>query len=464
MVDGSTGASGEARAAAGGSRRPITRAQLHVVAVLGFCGLVSAADNWFVSPALPAIARGLSVLPAAATVVLTAYMVPYGALQPVCGAIADRVGRLRLLRAIVLGLCAGTVLCAAAPSLELLVAARILTGCFAAGIISVSQAFVGDVVEPARRGGAVGMLMGITFTGQGLSAGLGGILTELVGWRVAFASFGILAAAAWILLSTLREPDGAGSRTPGGSGGVSAAGGDGFRETGGSGDASAAGGDGRTNVLDSETRGRARAAAGRRGPGAESPVAAFLAAAVRIFLGPRRAVFLLACSTGVLFLGVYGLMGTFLNAVCGLGSTEAGLVMMLYGVFCLVGGALSGRLGGRLGLPGVIAVGEASAVAAACALLASAATASWVPALVAAGCLGLGYILVQPTLVTLSMDADPGRAGLCTGLIGSGVFIGGGVGSALGGLLLGAGGYLALWGVAAAGLAVQLAASRRLLG
>lgn len=445
MDDGAKGTSGEAQAAAGGSRRPITRAQLHVVAVLGFCGLVSAADNWFVSPALPAIACGLSVLPAAATVVLTAYMVPYGALQPVCGAIADRVGRLRLLRAIVLGLCAGTVLCAAAPSLELLVAARILTGCFAAGIISVSQAFVGDVVEPARRGGAVGMLMGITFTGQGLSAGLGGILTELVGWRVAFASFGILAAMAWILLSTLREPDGAGSRTSGGSGGVSAAGGHG-RADGTAGEA------------------RARAASGRRGTGAERPVVAFLAAAVRIFLGPHRAVFLLACSTGVLFLGVYGLMGTFLNAVCGLGSTEAGLVMMLYGVFCLVGGALSGRLGGRLGLPGVIAVGEASAVAAACALLASAATASWVPALVAAGCLGLGYILVQPTLVTLSMDADPGRAGLCTGLIGSGVFIGGGVGSALGGLLLGAGGYLVLWGVAAAGLAVQLAASRRLLG
>lgn len=445
MDDGAKGASGEARAAAGGSRRPITRAQLHVVAVLGFCGLVSAADNWFVSPALPAIARGLSVLPAAATVVLTAYMVPYGALQPVCGAIADRVGRLRLLRAIVLGLCAGTVLCAAVPSLELLVAARILTGCFAAGIISVSQAFVGDVVEPARRGGAVGMLMGITFTGQGLSAGLGGILTELVGWRVAFASFGILAAAAWILLSTLREPDGAGSRTSGGSGGVSAAGGHG-RADGTAGEA------------------LARAASGRRGTGAERPAVAFLAAAVRIFLGPHRAVFLLACSTGVLFLGVYGLMGTFLNAVCGLGSTEAGLVMMLYGVFCLVGGALSGRLGGRLGLPGVIAVGEASAVAAACALLASAVTASWVPALVAAGCLGLGYILVQPTLVTLSMDADLERAGLCTGLIGSGVFIGGGVGSALGGLLLGAGGYLALWGVAATGLAVQLAASRRLLG
>ena len=64
--------------------------------------------------------------------------------------------------------------------------------------------------------------------------------------------------------------------------------------------------------------------------------------------------------------------------------------------------------------------------------VASAIAASWVPALVAAACLGLGYILVQPTLVTLSMEADPAQAGLCTGLIGFAVFACGGVGSALG--------------------------------
>ncbi|MBM6776265.1 MFS transporter [Collinsella tanakaei] len=170
--------------------------QLRIVATLGFCGLVSAADNWFVSPALPAIAQTLAVAPAAAAVVLTAYLVPYGALQPVCGALGDTVGRLRLLRIIVLGLCVGTLLCAAVPSLPALELARILTGCFAAGIISVSQAFVGDVVGQRNRAGAVGILMGITFTGQGLSAGLGGILTDAVGWRAAFVSFGLLAALA----------------------------------------------------------------------------------------------------------------------------------------------------------------------------------------------------------------------------------------------------------------------------
>ena len=393
----------------------LSAVQLHTVITLGFCGLVSAADNWFVSPALPAIAQTLSVAPSAAAIILTAYLLPYGALQPVCGRLGDGVGRLRLLKIIVAGLCAGTALCALAPSLELLVVARVVTGCFAAGIISVSQAYVGDVVGPANRAGAVGILMGITFTGQGLSAGLGGILTDWMGWRASFAAFAVLALVAWLGLFTLHD----------------------MRQAAPSGSAGA--------------------------PRDAHPAASFFRDALRIFFGPHRAVFLLACSTGLLFLGTYGLMGTFLAEACGLSSTQSGLVMMLYGVFCLVGGSLSGRLGRSRGLTGVIAAGEVSGVAAALALLACALTASWVPALVAAAALGLGYILVQPTLVTLSMDADPAQAGLCTGLIGFAVFACGGVGSALGGVVLAAGGYSVLWVVAAAALALQTAISTRVL-
>lgn len=400
----------------------LTPAQVRVVATLGFCGLVSAADNWFVSPALPAIAQTLSVAPVAATVILTAYMLPYGTLQPVCGSIADRIGRLRLLRIIVAGLCAGTFLCSVVPSLPLLVVARIVTGCFAAGIIAVSQAFVSDVVTPEQRGGAVGILMGITFAGQGLSAGLGGILTDVVGWRAAFATFGVLAALAWVGLLGLREPSH------------------------------------RAAAESSSARPADASDAFRAG----NPIAVFLRSAVRIFLGARRAVYLLACSTGLLFLGVYGLMGTFLNQVCGLSSTQAGLIMMFYGVCCLLGGSVSGKLGARRGVVGVIRIGELSGVLAVCALMVSTATGSWVPALVAAACLGFGYISVQPSLVTLSMDADPSQVGLCTGLIGFGVFAGGGVGSALGGAVLTAGGYLALWAVAAVGLLLQFFASARL--
>lgn len=389
----------------------MTSEQRRVVLTLGFCGLVSAADNWFVSPALPAIAQTLAVAPSVVAVILTAYLVPYGALQPVCGAIGDRVGRVRLLRVIVAGLAVGTLVCALAPSPPALVAARILTGCFAAGIISVSQALVGDVVLAEDRAAAVGLLMGVTFTGQGLSAGLGGIITELVGWRAAFVCFGVLAVVAWLGVMRLR--------------------GVGEREADGS--------------------------------GSRSGVGAFLSSAVRIFFGPGRAVFLIAFTTGIIYLGVYGFMGTFLAERCGLSSTPAGLLMMFYGLACLAGGSLSGRIGGWRGLRGTILVGEASGLAAAGLLLVSTVTGSWVPALVAAACLGLGYILVQPTLVSLSMDVDPAQTGLCTGLIGFGVFVGGGVGSTLGGFAISAGGYEALWVAAAVALALQTAIGWRVL-
>lgn len=409
----------------------MTPTQKKIVVTLGFCGLVSAADNWFVSPALPAIAQTLAIAPAAATVILTAYLTPYGLLQPVCGAIGDAVGRVRLLCIIVAGLAASTVLCAAAPTLEALVVARIVTGCFAAGIISVNQSLVGSVVSEEDRQGAVGLLMGITFTGQGLSAGLGGLICDLVGWRAAFICFGVLGAAAWLGVRRLRyldEMDDA-------------------------------------STVDAPGAGVSAAGAGAVGPAEREPFrpAAFLRHAAQILFGPGRAIYFVAFTTGIIFLGVYGFMGTFLAERCGLSSTQAGLLMMFYGLACLAGGSISGRIGEARGQRGVIAVGETSGVIATALLAASTITGSWMPALPAAACLGLGYILVQPTLVSFSMDIDPSHTGLCTGLIGLGVFAGGGIGSSLGGLAIAGGGYLALWTIDGVALVAQAIAGARFL-
>ena len=409
----------------------MTPAQKKIVVTLGFCGLVSAADNWFVSPALPAIAQTLAIAPAAATIILTAYLTPYGLLQPVCGAIGDAVGRVRLLCIIVAGLAVSTVLCAAAPTLEALVVARIVTGCFAAGIISVNQSLVGSVVSEEDRQGAVGLLMGVTFTGQGLSAGLGGLICDLVGWRAAFVCFGALGAVAWLGVRRLRyldETDGAGA-------------------------------------VDTADASVSAAGAGAVVPAEREPFrpAAFLRHAARIFFGPGRAIYFIAFTTGIIFLGVYGFMGTFLAERCSLSPTQAGLLMMFYGLACLAGGSISGRIGEARGQRGVIAVGETSGVIATTLLAASTVTGSWIPALPAAACLGLGYILVQPTLVSFSMDIDPSHTGLCTGLIGLGVFAGGGVGSSLGGLAIADGGYLALWTIAGTALVAQAIAGARFL-
>lgn len=409
----------------------MTPTQKKIVVTLGFCGLVSAADNWFVSPALPAIAQTLAIAPAAATIILTAYLTPYGLLQPVCGAIGDAVGRVRLLCIIVAGLAASTVLCAAAPTLEALIVARIVTGCFAAGIISVNQSLVGSVVSEEDRQGAVGLLMGVTFTGQGLSAGLGGLICDLVGWRAAFICFGALGAAAWLGIRRLRHLD----------------------EMDG------------TSAIDAPGAGVSAAGAGAVGSAEREPFrpAAFLRHAAQILFGSGRAIYFVAFTTGIIFLGVYGFMGTFLAERCSLSSTQAGLLMMFYGLACLAGGSISGRIGEARGQRGVIAVGETSGVIATALLAASTITGSWMPALPAAACLGLGYILVQPTLVSFSMDIDPSHTGLCTGLIGLGVFAGGGIGSSLGGLAITGGGYLALWTIAGVALVAQAIVGARFL-
>ena len=63
----------------------------------------------------------------------------------------------------------------------------------------------------------------------------------------------------------------------------------------------------------------------------------------------------------------------------------------------------------------------------------------------------------------MAMDADPERVGLSTGLIGFGVFVGGGIGSSLGGVLLSSGGYFVLWGAALAGLVLQFLTARSAL-
>ena len=409
----------------------MTPTQKKIVVTLGFCGLVSAADNWFVSPALPAIAQTLAIAPAAATIILTAYLTPYGLLQPVCGAIGDAVGRVRLLCIIVAGLAVSTVLCAAAPTLEALVVARIVTGCFAAGIISVNQSLVGSVVSEEDRQSAVGLLMGITFTGQGLSAGLGGLICDLVGWRAAFICFGALGTAAWLGVRRLRYLDEMDD----------------------------------TSTVDAPGAGVSAAGAGAVGPAEREPFrpAAFPRHAAQIFFGSGRAIYFVAFTTGIIFLGVYGFMGTFLAERCGLSSTQAGLLMMFYGLACLAGGSISGRIGEARGQRGVIAAGETSGVIATALLAASTITGSWMPALPAAACLGLGYILVQPTLVSFSMDIDPSHTGLCTGLIGLGVFAGGGIGSSLGGLAIAGGGYLALWTIAGVALVAQAIAGARFL-
>ena len=81
---------------------------------------------------------------------------------------------------------AASALCAAAPSLTLLVAARAVQGVGAALMMALTLAFVAETVPAARTGTAMGLLGTTSAIGTALGPSLGGALIAGLGWRAIF--------------------------------------------------------------------------------------------------------------------------------------------------------------------------------------------------------------------------------------------------------------------------------------
>ncbi len=359
-----------------------------LVLILGLAGFVSAADNWFVSPSLSAIAASFGISAAMTGSILTAYMIPYGFMQPVYGFFGDQHDKIKLLRLIIIGLAIGTGGSALSNSLPILCSLRVITGFFAAGIIALSLSLIGDTVPPEKQQIYVGKFMGIVFTGQGLSSGLGGILTHYVSWRGAFFFFAAFAIVAASLLWALP-----------------------------------------LYPVKSNVHNRN-----------------FFYQCKLAVLSPKgKLIFPLAFIAGLLLLGTYGYLGSFLNEHIHLNYIQSGIVVMFYGFACLIGGSKIGKLASRFGKKQVIIAGECWAIISTILLSCSFQIKSWPLALAATVCLGFGYISIQSTLAAIALNVTGESRGLPSGLIGFGLFCGGGIGSMIGSWLLLAGTYQTIW-------------------
>lgn len=74
-----------------------------LIVILGIGGFISAADNWFVSPILPAIASEFNASIPRVGIILTLYMIPYGIMQPVYGYLSDCRSKVKILKLIICG-------------------------------------------------------------------------------------------------------------------------------------------------------------------------------------------------------------------------------------------------------------------------------------------------------------------------------------------------------------------------
>ena len=126
------------------------------------------------------------------------FVVTYGSLQLVYGPLSDRIGRKKVLMFGLTVSCVGSVLAALAPSLTLLVAARVLQGAGAAAGMVVGRAMVQDLFDGPERTRVmayVGMAMGLC---PPLATIIGGQLHVRLGWQANFVLMAALAGVLWV--------------------------------------------------------------------------------------------------------------------------------------------------------------------------------------------------------------------------------------------------------------------------
>ena len=125
---------------------------------------------------LPAISKDFGVAATSAGILITAYMIPFGIFQLVFGPLADRFGKKQVITGAMILFTIGTGLCAVGYSLGNLALYRALAGIFAASVMPISLALIGDLVPMQERQAAIGSFMGISFLGQGVSMAIGGTM------------------------------------------------------------------------------------------------------------------------------------------------------------------------------------------------------------------------------------------------------------------------------------------------
>jgi MFS transporter, DHA1 family, multidrug resistance protein len=161
-------------------------------------------------PSLPAIAVAYGTTLSQVQLTLSMYLFGFAVGQIFYGPISDKVGRRPVILAGLAIYCVASLICAFAPTIEWLIAARFLQALGAAGPIVLSRAIVRDLYDGSRAGlelSRMGMIMGLVPMAAPL---LGGILEITLGWRANFLAVllgvAILAAVVYAMLpETLQE-------------------------------------------------------------------------------------------------------------------------------------------------------------------------------------------------------------------------------------------------------------------
>ena len=149
------------------------------LAVIAASALMAVLDGSIVTVAMPAIQSRLGFSPAGLSWVVNSYQLAFGGLLLLAGRLGDLLGRKRVFLSGLVVFTVASVLCGAAPSQGLLIAARFIQGIGAAMQASVILAIiVTEFPQPHDRARAMSAYVFTAVAGGSLGLLAGGVLTE----------------------------------------------------------------------------------------------------------------------------------------------------------------------------------------------------------------------------------------------------------------------------------------------
>jgi predicted MFS family arabinose efflux permease len=350
-----------------------------IIMLLGLAGFIVMADNWVVSPILPAIAQNLNIDIAKAGLLITAYMIPFGFLQIVFGPLADRFGKKQVITFAVAMFTIATGLCALGSNLVDLSIFRALTGIFAASVMPISLAMIGDIFPVNERQGAIGTFMGISFLGQGLSMAIGGTIAYFLNWRGVFGIYAVFALIpAFLLIKNYKSL-----------------------------------------------------------PSEKHPDSKIFAPYLKL-LGTSKSLFtyIIVLLEGLFIVGSFSYAGAYISKTYGFNFFYIGLIMTAFGIMTVIGGRLSGKIVQKIGARKVLSIGL-SLAALADIVIYLFGNSLWL-LIIGIALLGLGFIFTHSTLLTRATEFAQKARGAAMSLVAFCFMGGGGVGTAIGGKLISA--------------------------
>jgi predicted MFS family arabinose efflux permease len=337
-----------------------------------------------VEPMLPRLASDFGVSISSTAMIISAYAFAYAGSQLLYGPIGDRFGKLRVATLSLMGAAVGCFGCALAPDLLTLAAMRLFTALFASTPVILGMAYIGDRVRAEERQPVIAQFIIGTISGQALGPVVGGAMTDIAGWRGAFALIGAVFA---VVAATLLV---------------------------------------RTRSRWSEEKGT---------PFLSNPLAVHL----QLLESPRVCcVVVVGFIETFVFFGAYSFLGAYLKLRFDLSLTLIGALLAGFGIGGIVYGLLVRRLLMQFGQRQLVVAGGALAFAAyALAML----TPVWE---IFAACtvgLGLGFYMLHNTLQTKATEMAPHSRGSALALYSSGWALGQAAGVAAMGLAVSLAGY-----------------------